>query len=136
MALTSVFLKFFLFFCCSNAQPYLTPCNPTDCRRQASLSLTIFQSLLKLMSIELVTPYNNLIRCCHLLLLPSIFPIIKVFSNKSALHVRWPKQWSFSFSISPSNEYLGLISFKIYWFDLLAVQGTHKSLLFFSINLP
>jgi len=94
---------------------------------QASLSFTISQSLLKLMSIESVMPSNHLILCCHLLLLLSIFPSIKVFYNVLALHVRWSKSWSFSFSISPSKEYSGLISFKSDWFDLLAVQGTHKS---------
>ena len=96
---------------------------------QASLSITNSQSLLKLMSIELVTPSNHLILCRPLLLLPSIFPSIKVFSDESALPIRWPKDWSFSFSISPSNEYSGLISFRIDWLDLLAVQGTLKSLL-------
>ena len=97
--------------------------------RQASLSFTIFQSLLKVISIELVMPSNNLLLCRPLLLLPSIFPSIRVFSNESVLCIRWPKYWSFSFSISPSNIYSGLISFKIDWFDLLAVQGTFKSLL-------
>ena len=82
------------------------------------------QSLLKLMSIKLVMPSNHQILCCLLLLLLSIFPSIRVFSNESVLHIRWPKYWSFSFSISPSNEYLGLISFRIDWLDLLAVQGT------------
>ena len=96
---------------------------------QASLFFTISQSLCKLMSIESVMPSNHLILCCPLLLLPSIFPSIRVFSNESVLHIRWPKYWSFSFSISPSNEYSGLISFRIDWFDLLAVQGTLKSLL-------
>ena len=91
---------------------------------KASLSFTIFQSLLKLMSSESVMPSNHLLLCCPLLLLPSVFPSIRVFSNESALHIRWPKFWSFSFSISPSNEYSGLISFRIDWFDLLAVQGT------------
>ena len=81
------------------------------------------------MSIESVMPSNHLILCCPLLLLPSIFPSIKVFSNESVLHIRWPKYWTFSFSISPSNEYSGLISFRIDWFDLLDVQGTLKSLL-------
>ena len=95
---------------------------------QASLSFTISQSLLKLMSIELMMPSNHLILCYPLLLLPSIFSSIRVFSNESALCIRWPKYWSFSFSISPSNEYSGLISFKIDWFDL-AVQGTLKHLL-------
>ena len=96
---------------------------------QASLSITNSQSLLKLMSIESVMPSNHLILCCPLLLLPSIFPSIRVFSNESVLCIRWPKYWSFSFSISPSNEYSGLISFTIDWFDLLAAQGTLKSLL-------
>ena len=86
-------------------------------------------SLLKLMSIKSVMPSNHLIICCHLLLPPSIFPSIRVFSNESVLRIRWPKYWSFSFSISPSNEYSGLISFRMEWFDLLAVQGALKSLL-------
>ena len=96
---------------------------------QASLSSTISQSLLKLISIELVIPSNHLILCLSLLLLPSIFPSIMVFSNELALRIKWPKYWSFSFSISLSNEYSGLISFRIDWLDLLAVQGTTKSLL-------
>ena len=96
---------------------------------QASLSITNSQSLLKLMSIESVIPPNHLILYHPLLLLPSIFPSIRVFSSESVLHIRWPKYWSFSFSISPSNEHSGLISFKIDWFDLLAVQGTLKSLI-------
>ena len=96
---------------------------------QASLSITNSWSLLKLMSIELVMPSNRLILCHPLLLLPSIFPSIRVFSNESVLHNRWPKYWSVSFSISPSNEYSGLISFRIAWLDLLVVQGTLKSLL-------
>ena len=96
---------------------------------QASLSITNFRSLLKLMSIELVVPSNHLVLCHPLLLLPSIFPSIRVFSNESVLRVRWPKYWSFSFSLSPSNEYSGLIFFRIDWLDLLAVQGTLKSLL-------
>ena len=94
---------------------------------QASLSFTISQSLLKLISIESVMPSNHLILCCPLLLLPSIFPSIRVFSNELALHIRWPEFWSFSCSISPSNKYSGLMSFQIDWFDLLAVQGTLKS---------
>ena len=104
---------------------------------QVSLSITNSQSLLKLMSIESVMPFNHLILCRPLLLLPSIFPSIRVFSNESALRIRWPKYWSFSFSISPSNEYSWLISFRIDWFDLFAVQGTLKSspaLRFESIN--
>ena len=98
---------------------------------QAFLSITNSQSLLKLMSIELVTPSNHLILCCPpcLILPPSIFPSIRVFSNKSLLLIRWLKYWSFSFSISPSNEYSGLISFRMDWLDLLATQGTIKSLL-------
>ena len=101
---------------------------PWTTTRQASLSSTISQSLLKLMSIELVMPSNHLV-LCYPLLLPSIFPSIRVFSNESVLRIRWPKYWSFSFSISPSNEYLGLIFFRIDWLDLLALQGTLKSLL-------
>ena len=96
---------------------------------QDSLSITNSQSLPKLMSIEPVMPSNHLIFCRLLLLLPSIFPSIRVFSNESVLHIRWPKYWSFSFNISPSNEHPGLISFRIDWLDLLAVQGTLKSLL-------
>ena len=96
---------------------------------QASLSNTNSQSLLRFMSIELVMPSNYLILCCTLLLLPSIFPSIRVFSKESALHIRWPEYWSFSFNISPSIEYSRLISFRIDWLDPLAVQGTLKSLL-------
>ena len=102
---------------------------PWTVARQASLSITNSQSLLKLMSIESVMPSNHLIFCCPLLLLPSIFPSIRVFSNESVLHIRWPKYQSFSFNISIPNEYSGLISFRIEWFDLLAVQRTLKSLL-------
>ena len=96
---------------------------------QASLSVTNSWSLLKLMSIKLVMPSNHLILCCPLLLPPSVFPSIRIFSNESVLHIRWPKYWSFSFSISPSNEYSGLISLRMDWLDLLAVQGILKSLL-------
>ena len=103
---------------------------PWTTARQASLATTNSWSLLKLMSIESVMPSNHLILCHLLLLLPSIFPRIKIFSNESVLHIRWPKYWSFSFSsISPSNEYSRLISLRIDWFDLLAVQGACKSLL-------
>ena len=102
---------------------------PWTAARQASLSITNSQSLLKLMSIESVMPSNYLILCCPLLLLPSIFPSTRVFSNESVLCIRWPKYWSLSFIISPSNEYSGLISFRIDWFDLLGIQGTLKSLL-------
>ena len=102
---------------------------PWTAARKASLSITNSQSLLKLMSVELVMPSNHLI-LCHPLLLPlSIFPSIRVFSNESVLHIRWPKYWSFSFSISPSNEYSGSISFRMDWLDLLAVHRTLKSLL-------
>ena len=102
---------------------------PWTAARQASLSITNSWSLLKLMSIESVMPSNHLILCCLLLPPSSIFPRIRVFSNESVLHIRWPKYWSFNFSISPSNEYSGLISFRMDWSDLLAVQETLKSLL-------
>ena len=102
---------------------------PWTTARQASLSITNSQSLLKLMFIELVMPSSHLIPCHPLLLPPSIFPSIRVFSNESAFRIRWPKYWRFSFSISPSNEYSGLISFRMDWLDLLADQGTLKSLL-------
>ena len=130
----------------SVAQSCLTLCNPMDCSMPGcipvhpcpsppghhpvhSLSITNSRSLLKLMSIESVMPANHLILCHPLFLLSSIFPSIRVFSNESVLHIRWPKFWSFSFSISPSNEYSGLISFRIDWLDLPAVQETLKSLL-------
>ena len=96
---------------------------------QASLSITSSRSSTKLISIESVMPSNHLLLCCPLLFLPSVFPSIRVFSNESALRIRWPKYWTFSFNISPSNEHLGLISFRMNWFDLLAVQWTFKSLL-------
>ena len=102
---------------------------PWTAARQASLSITSCWSLPKPMSIESVMPSNHLIFCCPLLLLPSIFPSIRVSSNESALHIRWPKYWNFSFSISPSSEHPGLISFRMDWLDLLAVQRTLKSLL-------
>ena len=102
---------------------------PWTAARQASLSFTISWGLLKLMSTESVMPSNHLILCRSRLLLPSIFPSIKIFSSESVLHIRWPKYWSFNFSISPSDKYSGLISFRIDWFDLLAVQGTLKNLL-------
>ena len=112
----------------SHVQLFVTP-RTEEC--QASLPITNSWSLLKLMSIESVMPSNHLILYCPLLLLPWIFPRIKVFSNDSVLHLRWPKYWSFSFSISPSNDYSGLISLRMHWLDLLAVQGTPtlKSLL-------
>ena len=110
----------------SHVQLFVTPWTAAH---QASQSITNSQSLLKLMSIELVMPSNHLILCCPLLLLPLIFPSIRVFSSGSVLHIRWPKDWSFSFSISPSNEHAGQIFFRIDWFDFLAVPGTLKSLL-------
>jgi len=113
-------------FSCSVVSNSATPWTTAH---QASLSITNSWSLHKLMSIESVMPSNHLILCCPLLLPPSIFPSIRVFSNESALHIRWPKCWSFNFSISPSNEYSGLISFRMDWLGLLAVQGTLKSLL-------
>ena len=112
----------------SVAQSCLTFCDPMDYSMPV-LPITNSQSLLKLMSIESVMPFNHLILCHPLLLLPSVFPSIRVFSNESVLHIRWPKDWSFSFSISPSNEYLVLISFRMDCLDILAVQGTLKSLL-------
>ena len=110
----------------SHVQLFVTPWTAV---RQAFLSITNSQSLLKLMSIELVMPSNHFILCHPLLLPSSIFPSIRVFSSESVLHIRWPKYWSFSFSTSPSNEYLGLISFRMDWLNLPAVQGTLKSLL-------
>ena len=104
----------------NSATPWTAPC-------QASLSITTSQSPPKLMSVELVMPSNQLILCHPLLLLPSIFPSIRVFSNESALCIRWPKYWSFTFNISPSNEHSGLISFRMDWLDLLALQGILKS---------
>ena len=128
--LGNVLVSFFYMFSSvqllSHVQLFATPWTAAH---QASLSITNSQSLLKLMSIELVMPSNHLILCCPFLLPPSIFPSIRVFSNESVLCIRWPKYWSFSFSISPSNEYSGLISFRIGWFDLLAIQGTLKNLL-------
>ena len=102
---------------------------PWTAARQASLSITSSRSLLKLMSIELVMPSNHLILCCPLLLPPSVFSNIRIFSSKSVFHIRWLQYWSFSFCISPSSEYSGLISFRMDWLDLLAVQVTLKSLL-------
>ena len=116
-----------LYSCCSVAKSCLTLWDPMTAARQASLSFTISQSLLKLTSIESMMPSNHLLPCHPLLLLPSIFPSIRVFSNELALHIMWPKYWSVS--ISPSKEYSRLISFWTDWFDLLALQGTLKSLL-------
>ena len=109
-------------------QSWLTLCNPWTAACQASMFITNSWSLLKLMSTELVMPSNYFILCHPLLLPPSIFPSIRVFSNESVLRIRWPKYWSFSFNISPSNEYSGLISFRIDWFDLLAVQGVFSNI--------
>ena len=120
--------KLVVFCCCSVAQLCRLILTPWTAARQASLSFTISWSLLKVMSIESVVSSNHIILCHPLLFLPSIFPSIRVFSNESALRIRWPKYWSFSFSISPSSEYSGLTSFRKDWFDLLAVQGTLKSL--------
>ena len=113
----------------SVTQSCLTLCNPMDCSMPGLPVHHQLPDLLKLMSIELVMPSNHLMLCCPLLLPPSIFPSIRVFSNESALRIRWSKYWSFRFSISPSNEYSGLISFRMDWLDLLTVQGTLKSLL-------
>ena len=110
----------------SHVQLFATPWTAAY---RASLSINNLRSLLKLMSIELMMPSNHLILCCPLFLLPSVFPSIRVFSSESVLHIRWPKYWSFSFSISPFNECSGLISFRMDWLDLLAVQGTLKGLL-------
>ena len=110
-------------------QSCLTLCDPWTIAHQASLSITNSQSLPKFMSIESVMPSNHLILCCPLLLLPPIPPSIRVFSSESTLCMRWPKYWSFSFSISPSNEHPGLMSFRMDWLDLLAVQGALNSLL-------
>ena len=115
--------------CCSVAQLYLTFSTPWSAACQASLSFTVSRSLLKLMSIESVVQSKHLILFRPLPLLPSVFPSIRVLANESVLHTRWLKYWRFSFSISPANEFSGLISFRIDWFDLRAVQGTLKSLL-------
>ena len=116
-----------LRYCCSVTKSCLTLCDPMDCVCQAPLSFRISWSQLKLMSIESVTPPNHLILCCPLLL-PSVFPSIRVFSNELALRIRWPNHWSFSCNIRPSSEHSGLTSFRVDWFDLLAVQGTLESL--------
>ena len=116
----NVSMCFSVQFSCSVVSDSLRPHGP---QHASSLSITSSRSLLKLMYIESVMPSNHLILCCPLLLPPSIFPSIRVFSNESALCIRWPKYWNYSFNISPSNEYSGLISFRMDWFDLLAVQG-------------
>ena len=115
--------------CCLVTKLCLTLCDPMDCSRPGFLSFSISRSLLRLISIVSVMPSNHLILCCPLLLLPSVFfPSTRVFPSESALHLRWSEYWSFSFSLSPSNEYSGLIFFRIDWFDLLFVQGILKSL--------
>ena len=119
----------FQFSSVQSLSPVRLCATPWTAAHQAFLSITSCQRLYKLMSIESVMPSNHLILCCPLLLPPSLIPSNRVFSNESALHMRWPNYWSFSFSISPSNEYSGLISFRMDWLDLLAVQGTLKSLL-------
>ena len=126
MPLKAISSFLFFFQLLSRVQLFTSPWTAA---RQASLSITNSWSLLQLMSIETVMPSNHLILCHPLLFLPSVFPSIKVFSNELALRIRWPKYWSFSFNISPSSEYSGLISFRMDWLDLLADQGTLKSLL-------
>ena len=118
-----------LFSACSVAKRCLTLCDLKDCSTPGFPAFIFSWSLLRLMSVESVMPSNHLILCRPLLLLPSIFPIIRVFSNESALCIRWPKYWNFSFNISPSSEHPGLISFRTDWLDLLAVQGTLKGFL-------
>ena len=129
MCLVLVLLPLLLFSSVQSLSCVQLFVTPWIAARQASLSITNSQSSPKLMSIESVMPSNHLILCCSLLLLPSIFPSIRVFSNESPLRIRWPKYWCFSFSISSFNDYPGLISFRMDWLDLLAVQGTLKSLL-------
>ena len=131
-------VRFSPYFCFSSylkftsvqfTQSCPTLCDPMNCSKPGLPVMTSTRSLLKLMSIESVLPSNNLVLCHPLLILPSIFPSISIFSNESVLCIRWPKYWSFSFNISPTNEYSGLISFRMDWLNLLAVQGTLKSLL-------
>ena len=124
LSFVSYHLEYFLS--CSVTRSCLTLCDPMDSACQASLSFTMFQTFLKFMSIESVMPSNHLMLCPPVLL-PSIFPSIRVFSNELTFHIRWPKYWNFSFSISPSNKNSWLVSFRIAWFDLLAVWGTFKS---------
>ena len=124
-----VYIYIYIYICIQHRKMVLMNLTPWTAAYQASLSIINSQSFLKLMSIEMVMPSNHLILCRPLLLLPSIFPSIRFFPNESVLCFRWPKYWSFRFSITPSNEYSGLISFRINWFDFLAVQGTLKSLL-------
>ena len=128
-ALFAYFPSYHILSVSSVTQSCLAHCDSMDCSMPGSLSITNSQSLLKLMSFESVMPSNHLILCHPLLFLPPTFPSMRVFSSESVLHIRWPKSWSFTFSISLSNEYSGLNSFKMDWLDLLAVQGTLKSLL-------
>ena len=129
----NISLIFFPFICwwtrCSVTKSCPTLCKPMDCSTPGFSVIHFSQSLLKFMSIESIMPSSHLILCCPLLLLLSIFPSIRVFANESALRIRWPKCWSFSFTISPSSEYSGLFSLRMDWFDLFAVEGTLKSLL-------
>ena len=122
-------LRVYIFYCCSVANLCLTLWDPMDCSMPGSPVLHCLLELLRFMSFESVMLSNHLIPCCPFLLLPSVFPSIRIFSNEPALHIRWPKYWSVNFNISPSSEYSGLISFRIGWYVLLAVQGTLKSLL-------
>ena len=122
--------------CCLSLSHVWLFITPWTIARQASLSIIIYWSLLKLMSIESMMPSNHLILCHALLLLRSIFPSIRVFSNESALHIKWPKYWSFSFSTSPSNEYWGLISFRIDWFDLLQSKGLPRVFSSITVWMP
>ena len=120
-----VYSDIYIYMSVEFSRSVVSLCDPMNCSTQASLSITNSRSLLKLMSIKSVMPSNHLILCLPLLLLPSIFPRIRVFSSELALRIRWPKHWSYSFSISPSNEYLGLVSFRTDWFDLLVYTHTH-----------
>ena len=123
------YTSFVSLLCCCSADKLCPTLKPWTAAHQASLSSITSRNLLKFVAIESVMPSNHLILCCPLLSLPSIFPSLRVFSNESAFCIRWPKYWSFNFSVSPSNDYPGLIFFRMDWLDLLAVQGTLKSLL-------
>ena len=127
--MSSYATQFVMFHFSSVAQSCPTLCDPMDCSTPGLPVHHQLPEFTQIMSIESVMPSDHLILCCPLLFPPSVFPSIRVFSNESVLRIRWPKYWSFSFSISPSNEYLGLISFRMDWLDLLAVQGSLKSLL-------
>ena len=127
--IAAVTVYYTLYYCCSVAKSYPTLCDPMDVAWLAPVSCTISWSFLRFMSVESMMLSNQLILCHPLLLPPSVFPSIRVSSNESVLHIRWPKYWSFIFGISPSREYSGLVSFRIDWFDLLVVQGTLKNLL-------